>query len=63
VLEEIGLFDVLIRSREGNVITYPSSLILQKPVIKLDSGNREFPQKPGIQARPAAPRWKPQDRG
>ena len=62
-LEEIGLFHVLIRSREGNVITYPNSLILQKPVIKLDGGNREFPQKLGTQPRPAVPRWKPKDRG
>ena len=44
-VEEITLFHVLIRSDLGNVITYPNSLILQKPVIKLDQGNEQFPQK------------------
>lgn len=45
VVEEISLFHVLIRSKEGNLISYPNNLILQKPVIKLDGGNTEFPQK------------------
>ena len=44
-VEEISLFHVLIRTAEGNVITYPNTLILQKPVIKLDSGNEQFPSK------------------
>ena len=44
-VEEISLFHVLIRTEAGNIITYPNSLILQKPVIKLDRGNRTFPQK------------------
>jgi len=44
-VEEISLFHVLIRTPAGNVITYPNSLILQKPVIKLERGNTEFPQK------------------
>jgi len=44
-VEEIGMFHVLIRSAEGNLITYPNSMILQKPVIKLDRGNTQFPQK------------------
>lgn len=44
-VEEISLFHVLIRTGDGNLITYPNSLILQKPVIKLDRGNRKFPQK------------------
>ncbi len=44
-VEEISLFHVLIRTPAGNLITYPNSLILQKPVIKLDRGNTEFPQK------------------
>ena len=44
-VEEISLFHVLIRNRQGNLITYPNSLILQKPVFKLDRGNTEFPQK------------------
>ena len=45
VVEEISLFHVLIRTAEGNLITYPNNLILQKPVIKLDGDNTEFPQK------------------
>lgn len=44
-VEEISLFHVLIRTDEGNIITYPNNLILQKPVIKLDRGNRVFPSK------------------
>jgi small-conductance mechanosensitive channel len=44
-LEEIGLFHVLIRSDDGYIITYPNSMILQKPVIKLDPGTEAFPQK------------------
>lgn len=44
-VEEISLFHVLIRTADGNLITYPNNLILQKPVYKLDRGNSEFPQK------------------
>lgn len=44
-VEEISLFHVLIRTDDGNVITYPNTLILQKPVIKLDNGNESFPQR------------------
>jgi small-conductance mechanosensitive channel len=44
-LEEISLFHVLIRTDGQNLITYPNNLILQKPVFKLDNGNRSFPQK------------------
>ena len=44
-VEEISLFHVLIRTDTGNVITYPSNLILQKPVFKLENGNTTFPQK------------------
>jgi small-conductance mechanosensitive channel len=50
-VEEISLFHVLIRNKQGNLITYPNSLILQKPVFKLDRGNTDFPQK--ITASPA----------
>lgn len=44
-VEEISLFHVLIRTDAGNIITYPNSLILQKPVIKLERGNTRFPDK------------------
>lgn len=55
-VEEISLFHVLIRSRDGNVITYPNNLILQKPVIKLDNGNTEFPGKVAPEPATATPR-------
>ena len=55
-VEEISLFHVLIRNRQGNLITYPNSLILQKPVFKLDRGNTEFPQKITATA-PVKPRF------
>lgn len=53
-VEEISLFHVLIRTSAGNMITYPNNLILQKPVIKLDRGNADFPQKvaPSTPAQP-----------
>ncbi|WP_372599583.1 mechanosensitive ion channel domain-containing protein [Amphritea sp.] len=35
IVDEITLFHVIIR-RQGEIITYPNTLILQKPVIKLD---------------------------
>lgn len=52
-VEEISLFHVLLRTPEGNLITYPNNVILQKPVIKLDRGNRDFPQK--VVPSPPAP--------
>lgn len=53
-VEEISLFHVLIRTPAGNVVTYPNSLILQKPVIKLEHGNVHFPQKvaPSVPPQP-----------
>ena len=54
-VEEISLFHVLIRTEAGNVITYPNSLILQKPVIKLERGNTHFPGKLFPPAPPAKP--------
>ena len=56
VVEEIGLFHVLLRTGEGNLITYPNNVILQKPVIKLDRGNLHFPQKvpPSLAVQPPA---------
>ena len=52
-VEEISLFHVLIRTAAGNIITYPNSLILQKPVIKLERGNTSFPNKLFPPAPPA----------
>lgn len=55
-VEEISLFHVLIRTGQGNLITYPNNLILQKPVFKLDRGNTRFPGKAPASAptKPAA---------
>ncbi|MEQ9208787.1 MAG: hypothetical protein RLN96_02935, partial [Pseudomonadales bacterium] len=39
VVEEITLFHVLIKKGE-NTITYPNSLILQKPVVKINKRAR-----------------------
>ncbi|MBN7821803.1 mechanosensitive ion channel family protein [Bowmanella sp. Y26] len=38
VIEEITTFHVLIRRDQGELITYPNSLILQTPVIKVPDG-------------------------
>jgi len=35
IIEEIAAFHVLIRRENGDLITYPNSMILQKPVIKI----------------------------
>ena len=37
VIKEISLFHVLIKKTNGDEITYPNSLLLQRPVIKLKS--------------------------
>ncbi|MBO2674360.1 mechanosensitive ion channel family protein [Shewanella algae] len=44
VLLEVGLFHVLIRRDNGDTVTYPNNLILQKAVLKLASGNASAPQ-------------------
>lgn len=36
VIEEISLFHVILRRDDGNRITYPNTLILQKAVLKID---------------------------
>src|SRR5690554_5249340 len=48
IIEEISLFHVILRRDEGNMITYPNTLILQKAVLKM-----EFPLPPPIVAEPA----------
>ena len=35
VVQEISMFHVILRRDDGNVITYPNSLILQKAVLKI----------------------------
>ena len=37
IIQEIGLFHVLLKKENGDEITYPNSLLLQRPVIKVRS--------------------------
>lgn len=41
VIEAIEPFHVLIRRSNGDLITYPNNLILQKPVIRMDSATQK----------------------
>lgn len=36
IIEEISMFHVILKRDDGNMITYPNTLILQKAVLKLD---------------------------
>lgn len=36
LIEEISMFHVILRRDDGNMITYPNTLILQKAVLKVD---------------------------
>jgi len=36
VIEEISMFHIILRREDGNMITYPNSMLLQKAVLKLD---------------------------
>lgn len=36
IIEEISMFHVILRRTDGNMITYPNTLILQKAVLKID---------------------------
>ena len=49
IIEEITMFHVILRRDEGNLITYPNTLILQKAVLKV-----EFPLPPVAQETAAA---------
>ncbi|GAC21107.1 mechanosensitive ion channel family protein [Paraglaciecola arctica] len=45
MIEEITTFHVLIRHADGDLITYPNSLILQTPVIKLKTKHLKAPKE------------------
>ena len=45
MIEEITTFHVLIRHTDGDLITYPNSLILQTPVIKLKNNPLKVPKE------------------
>lgn len=36
IIVEISMFHVILQRTDGNLITYPNTLILQKAVLKLD---------------------------
>jgi small-conductance mechanosensitive channel len=36
IIEEISMFHVILRRDDGNLITYPNSMLLQKAVIKIE---------------------------
>jgi small-conductance mechanosensitive channel len=36
IIEEISMFHIILRREDGNMITYPNSMLLQKAVLKLD---------------------------
>ena len=41
VITEIGLFYLRVRDDNGDLVTYPANLILQKPVRRLESKDAE----------------------
>ncbi len=43
VITEIGLFYVRVRDDNGDLVTYPANLILQKPVRRLEGKEPEPP--------------------
>ncbi len=55
IIEEIEPFHVLIRRDNGELITYPNSLILQKAVIRLDLRRPTPPEAPTTSETPAPP--------
>lgn len=48
MIKEISLFHVLIKKSNGDEITYPNSLLLQRPVIKLKSKDRDEKEEPEL---------------
>lgn len=48
VIEAIEPFHVLIRRSNGDLITYPNNLILQKPVIRMDAAALSGKSKPRV---------------
>ncbi len=51
VIEEISMFHIILRREDGNVITYPNSMLLQKAVLKLEHPCENFvPQETEVAA-------------
>lgn len=45
VIEEISMFHVILRRDDGNLITYPNSMVLQKAVIKIEQPEAKTVEK------------------
>lgn len=45
VIEEISMFHIILRREDGNMITYPNSMLLQKAVLKLDHTYETFAEQ------------------
>lgn len=45
VIEEISMFHIILRREDGNMITYPNSMLLQKAVLKLDHPYETFAEQ------------------
>lgn len=54
IIEEISMFHVIIIRADGELISYPNNLILQKAVIKLQPVSR-LPDNAATESPPAAP--------
>lgn len=53
VIEEISMFHVILRRDDGNLITYPNSMLLQKAVIKIEHPYTETVEKEFEENEPA----------
>jgi small-conductance mechanosensitive channel len=45
VIEEITMFHIILRREDGNMITYPNSMLLQKAVLKLEHTYETFAEQ------------------
>ena len=57
VIEEISMFHIILRRDDGNMITYPNSMLLQKAVLKIEhtyeTHAEQEPEKFDQQEKPA----------
>jgi len=45
VIEEISMFHIILRREDGNMITYPNSMLLQKAVLKMEHSYETFAEQ------------------
>lgn len=62
IIEEISMFHVILRRDDGNLITYPNSMLLQKAVIKIEhpyvNASEEEPETIESHEKPATDYFK-----